>query len=979
MLTADGRAIWLREMVTVAAREDERPVKMQGIMIDITDWKEADAALQQLIRRLELILSAVGDGIYGLDAAGAMTFVNPAAARMLGWEAAELLGKRMHEILHHSRPDGTPFPQAECPIHASLESGAVHHVTDEVFWSKDGTPIPVEYTSTPIRDGEIVGAVITFRNNAERQRAEAALRESEEKYRTILESIEEGYYEVNLAGDFTFFNSSLCRILGRSADEMLGVNNRRYMDAESTGKVFQTFNQVYRTGKPVESFEWQTVEKEGVTKKIEISVSLQRDAAGVPVGFRGIVRDITERKRLEEMQARRVRQAALRADVSLALTATTSDLQGVLQQCAEAAVRHLDAAFARIWIFNEPEQMLELRASAGDYTHLDGAHARVPLGAFKIGLIAQERRPHLTNDVLNDPRLSDPDWAQRKGIAAFAGYPLMVENQLIGVLAMFARHPLADDTFDALATVADALAQGIERKRAEETLRRAEEKYRGIFEDAVEGIYQSTPAGEFVTANPALARMLGYDSPADLIAGLTDIERQLYVDPECRAEFQQRLEADGVVRGLTSQVYRQDGSKAWVIESARVVRDQSGALLCYEGAMEDITQRRQLEEQLFQSQKIEAVGQLAGGIAHDFNNLLVVINGYSELLLRRLPPADASRQKVEEIKKAGERAAALTRQLLAFSRKQMLQPKVLNLNEMVNGVGQMLRRLIGEDIDLVLMLKPAAGRVKADPGQIEQVLINLAVNARDAMPQGGQLMIQTANAELTEDHAGYRFTVQPGTYVLLAISDTGTGMDAATQARIFEPFFTTKGVGKGTGLGLAMVYGIVKQSGGYIWVNSEPGHGTTFKIYLPRVDEEARLLRPEAAAMEMPRGSETVLLVEDEAAVRQMSREILEMCGYRVTEAADGNEAMALCERDDGAFDLLITDVVMPRMSGTELARRLAVARPEMRVLYMSGYTDQTIVRHGVLEDGTNFIQKPFSPDALARKAREVLDASRSS
>jgi nitrogen-specific signal transduction histidine kinase/CheY-like chemotaxis protein len=400
------------------------------------------------------------------------------------------------------------------------------------------------------------------------------------------------------------------------------------------------------------------------------------------------------------------------------------------------------------------------------------------------------------------------------------------------------------------------------------------------------------------------------------------------------------------------------------------------------GIATDITARKHTEEalhrseeQLRQAQKMEAVGKLAGGVAHDFNNLLTVINGQTALSLRRLSQDDPVYRKLETIKEAGERAASLTRQLLAFSRKQIMQPKVLDLNQAIFETNKMLQRLIGEDIDLLIGLMPDLGKVKADPGQIEQVLMNLTVNARDAMPKGGKLTIETQNVYVDEEYSSRHLSVRPGRYVMLAVSDTGCGMDAATQERIFEPFFTTKETGKGTGLGLSTVYGIVKQSGGNVWVYSEVGRGTTFKIYLPCVASAAEEFKAITNdAMGTP-GTETVLLVEDEEMVRNMTREILHESGYRVLEAKHGHEALLVSERHDGPIHLMLSDVVMPRMSGRELAEQLSPTRREMKVLYMSGYTDDAIVHHGVLDEGMAFIEKPFTPNALTRKLREVLGA----
>jgi CheY-like chemotaxis protein len=379
------------------------------------------------------------------------------------------------------------------------------------------------------------------------------------------------------------------------------------------------------------------------------------------------------------------------------------------------------------------------------------------------------------------------------------------------------------------------------------------------------------------------------------------------------------------------------------------------------------------EEQLRQSQKLEAVGQLAGGVAHDFNNLLTVIGGYSSILLNKLPPDSAHRSSIEEIKKASNRASALTRQLLAFSRKQILQPKVLDLNQVVNDLEKMLRRLIGEDVDMATVTDPLLGKVKADPGQIEQVLLNLIVNARDAMSKGGKLTIETRNVTLSEE-SSQRHAALPGRYVLLAVSDTGCGMDPKVQARVFEPFFTTKGSGKGTGLGLATVYGIVKQSGGNIWVYSEVGRGTTFKIHLPRVDEVSED-EEVMAAKAIPEGTETVLLVEDEDQVRAILTQILQRQGYQVLAASNGAEALAISRDLQCDIKLMITDVVMPQIGGRELAERVLRIRPSLPVLFMSGYTDDAIVRHGLLDEKLNFIQKPFDSSGVARKVREVLDA----
>jgi PAS domain S-box-containing protein len=420
--------------------------------------------------------------------------------------------------------------------------------------------------------------------------------------------------------------------------------------------------------------------------------------------------------------------------------------------------------------------------------------------------------------------------------------------------------------------------------------------------------------------------------------------------------------------------YEMEWQKRAFESHVQPLRSSEGEILGVIGVALDITDRKHLTDQLRQSQKMQAVGELAGGVAHDFNNLLMVVKGHAELLLDRLPKTSPLRPSIDQMQKAADRAASLTRQLLAYSRKQVLQPRVLDLNEVVAGMIKMVSRVIGEHIDLSFLPCLELGSVMADPSQMEQVLLNLVVNARDAMPAGGKLTIETSNIELDPSLAAHHPGMEPGSYVMLTVSDTGCGMDARTQSRIFEPFFTTKGQGKGTGLGLATVYGVVKQTGGFIWVYSEVDQGTTFKIYLPLVAAEAEKAAVEKAASGPPPGNETILFVEDEESVRELVRDYLRANGYRVLEAVDGMQALEIAAAHKGAIHLLVTDVVMPRLSGRELATRLSSERPGLRILYISGYTDDSIFRHGVLEGGVAFLQKPFNLKSIAEKIREVLD-----
>jgi PAS domain S-box-containing protein len=490
-------------------------------------------------------------------------------------------------------------------------------------------------------------------------------------------------------------------------------------------------------------------------------------------------------------------------------------------------------------------------------------------------------------------------------------------------------------------------------------LRASEARFARLAESGIIGIAVSGEDGRVLEANDAFLAMSGH-SHEDLRAGALAWELSV-------PDGQPANRAPGA-RAWESQYRRKDGKRIPVLVAVAPLQDGENIAIVL-----DLSERKRLEEQFRQAQKMEAVGRLAGGIAHDFNNLLSVVLGYTEMIGGQLASNEPIRAEVEEIHKAAVRATELTGQLLAFSRQQVLEPRVLSLNGSIAGVERMLRRLLGADVALTLLLEPALWNTEADPGQIEQIIMNLAVNARDAMPRGGKLTLQTENVELDEDYAATHHDVSPGAYVMLAVSDTGVGIDTRTQARIFEPFFTTKDKGKGTGLGLATVFGIVKQSGGHIWVYSEPGKGATFKLYFPRVAGFASE-PPERPQPESLRGNETILLVEDDDQVRALARSVLRRAGYVVLDAANGGEALLICEQHGARIDLLVTDVVLPLMSGRQLVDRLRDLRPEIRVLYMSGYTDDAVLQHGVLDSGVAYLQKPLTPASLTRKVREVLD-----
>jgi PAS domain S-box-containing protein len=824
----------------------------------------------------------------------------------------------------------------------------------------------------------------------------------------------------------------------------------------------------------------------------------------------------SRRLRIENVQ---LREAVSIYELSQTI-AFTLDPQTVLDKLADGALQQSAADEVSILMPTADGKELYVAAVRGEKRErLLGE--RLPFDKSIAGWVARERTPVLINGQVQDERF-EACWP-RTDICCSISVPMQVTGKLIGVLCMNVvdkPRTFTQGQMKGLMILAGAAAAALESASLYTQVLRAEENYHSIFENAVEGIFQTSLDGTFIRVNPAMGQMLGYSSPEELITAAANLEQDLYPDRARRDEFSHLLQRSGTISAFEIELRKKDGSSVFLSESARAVRDESGGLLYYEGIAKDVTERKRAdeaesrlraeieqqrqrldaivanvpgvvfeswgkpdselyrsdfvsehlksmlgysvsewtskpgfwlsivhpddrervereasiqfaagkagtrefrwiakdgsvvwvsahtvpiaddeghavgvrgvvtditerqrlesalstsEEQLRQSQKLEAIGQLAGGVAHDFNNLLTVIGGYSSILLNRVAEDSPHHVPIEEIKKASDRACGLTRQLLAFSRKQILQPKLLDLNEVVSDLDKMVRRLIGEDVDLFTKTDPGLGKVRADPGQIEQVLLNLIVNARDAMPLGGKITIETSNVSISNEYAKSH-AATPGSYVMLTVSDSGCGMNNEVKERIFEPFFTTKGAGKGTGLGLSTVYGIVKQSEGHIWLYSEPDNGTTFKLYLPRVSDAEEQEQFAIAAKAVPRGTETVLLVEDEDQVRDILTDILNSQGYQVYVAASGNEALDIA-RKNGVIHLMVTDVVMPQMSGRELSEKLAQFRPDMKVLYMSGYTDDAIVRHGLLDAKLNFLQKPFDSATVARKVRQVLDS----
>jgi PAS domain S-box-containing protein len=585
-------------------------------------------------------------------------------------------------------------------------------------------------------------------------------------------------------------------------------------------------------------------------------------------------------------------------------------------------------------------------------------YSRAEAAGMPVSIIASPERRHEALEIL--ARI-------RKGAGVINQETVRMRQDGKPVHVSLTVSPIRDQA--GRLTGSAAIARDItERIEMEAALRRSEANFRSVIENSPYGALRTLPDGRILLANPAVVRMLGYSSENELLS--LNMATDVYRNPADRARAIEQSRNTEYLKDVEVEWKHRNGSSIMVRFSSHIVKNQAGETDHFDLMVQDITKQRNLEEQLRQAQKMEAIGRLAGGVAHDFNNLLGVIIGYSELVLDQGGPASAVRGQVEQIRKAGERATALTRQLLAFSRQQVLDTKTLNLNAIISDMAQMLLRLIGEDIELQTKLDSELHSIRGDQGQIEQVIMNLAVNARDAMPQGGQLMIETRNVTVEDDELQRSTPMTPGDYILVTISDTGVGMDAETQAHIFEPFFTTKAQGKGTGLGLATVYGVVKQSGGYIWVYSEPGVGATFKVYLPREPEEPKTSPPPDIG-DPRQGSETVLLVEDEVSLRTFTCTLLRSNGYTVLEAGDGEEALALAGQYKRPIHLLLTDMIMPGMNGPTVAEKLASLHPEAKVLFMSGYTG--FVSRGLIDPHAALVSKPFTREELLRKIRQVL------
>lgn len=705
--------------------------------------------------------------------------------------------------------------------------------------------------------------------------------------------------------------------------------------------------------------------KDGAWLDVFVSVA-PLVVGGETIATYALYRDISGQKRAEALSSALYRIAEK--------TSATHDLQEFYAAIHAIVGELMHASNFYIALFDTRTQMLTFPYYVDQIHPLPEAR-KLSLGRTEYVLRTGESllcssalfAEMVAQGELEDSERDPLDWL---------GAPLKIADHTFGVVAVQSYAPnarLQESDRQVLTFVSRQLAIAIERKRSAEALRQSETRYRSLVESAVYGIYRCDLEGKFLDVNPALVAMLGYES-AQAVLSLNPAD-DVFLSHSEQAGIMRDFQRGLRLTNIEVHWRHKEGHAITVRLSGCMVKNADDTKVI-EAIAEDVTARVTLENQFRQAQKMEAVGRLAGGVAHDFNNLITVIRGYAEVILDNAGPGEDATAKVEAIYQAANRAASLTRQLLAFSRKQMLELKPVDVNAIVIDLERLLRPLVGEDIEWRMELVPALNCTRADPGQIEQVFMNLVVNAKDAMPRGGKLTIATANVTLGEDIRRKYPYVQPGNYIMLAVSDTGQGMDKHTLDCVFEPFFTTKEQGKGTGLGLSTVYGIIKQTRGYIFAESELGKGSTFRIYLPKMEEAAEPLAPSPQAPSVAaQGSETILLVEDEECVRQLIRETLQSKGYKVLEADRGDTALQIAAAHSGRIDLLISDVVLPGMAGKELGRQLLATSPNTKALFLSGYTEEAIIHQKMLEPGSAFLQKPFMLQALARKVRDVLNA----
>jgi two-component system cell cycle sensor histidine kinase/response regulator CckA len=878
-------------------------------------------ALKKSETRYRRILETAHEGIWILGGQDKTEFANHRMSEMLGLQPFALVGVHPYDFVDREwRQEAEKFL-------ATVRSGAAS-AAEMKLRREDGSVLWAFVSASPMLDenGGYNGALVLISDIGERKKAEDGLR----LHATALNAAANAILITDPKGTILWVNPAFTALTGYELDDIVGETPRILSSGEHNPAFYKELWSTILEGKPWHG-EIVNRHKNGTLYYEEMTIAPVRSESGTVTHFIAIKQDVTARNQARE---------ALRRSEKLFHRLVEHSSDGKMLVDKNAIIHYVTESACSVSGFERREL---LGKSLFDFAY--GEDRMKAQQIFQRSLDA----PGCTVEFSFRAFHGDGSWRYLDGTCA---------------------NHLQDPDVEAVVV---NFSDRTPRKLAEEALSRAEAKFREIFENAVIGIYQSTPEGRFLTMNRAFATVLGFDSPELAIQGVSDIAQYLYADPARREEFRRTLAKEGVVRNFAYEVRRRDGRHLWLLENARAVLDREGNVQWYEGTVEDVTELRTLEFQLQQAQKLEAVGRLAGGVAHDFNNMLGVILGYSDILQGQIAADQPALKSIAEIQRAGRRAADLTRQLLAFSRRQLLQPQVLNVNTLIEEVSKMLRRLIGDDVELVVRASEGLQKVKADPGQLEQVIMNLAVNARDAMPQGGRLLIETANVSVNQDFAARHPPMQAGRYVVLSVSDAGSGMDAETLSRIFEPFFTTKELGKGTGLGLSIVYGIVKQSGGYIWADSAPGRGTTFRIYFPPTADAITSVVA-AARVRSVGGHETILLVEDDDSLCELINLILQNAGYRVIRAHSGPEALHL-QRENETIDLLLTDVIMPGgMNGAQLANAFRVQQPALRMLCMTGYVGELKSIGGAATDNLVILAKPFTADDLLHKIREVLD-----
>ncbi len=827
---------------------------------------------------------------------------------------------------------------------------------------------PTIFIPTGDTAGTLPGILPTNGNGADVPHTQSTLTQppltvEQAYFEQLIENAPEAISIVDEVPNILRINREFTRVFGYTAAEAVGKRIDRLIVPPDRYAETAWIAECIKTERLV-SLETRRQRKDGSLVEVLLSTSPVM-LNGKRVGGYASYRDITEQKRAEELNA------ALYAIAARSQSA--EDLQQFFAAIHNIVGQLMNARNFYIALYDPQSQLLSFPYFVDEE---DPTPTPKPLGRGLTEYVLRSGEPLLATPAIFE------DLVQRGEVELIGamsldwlGVPLKSGTTCIGALVVQSyseNSRFGEPDREILKFVSQQLAAAIEHKRYEEALRRSEARSRSLILSAAFGICRCTLAGKFLDVNPALITMLGYESVEDLLQ--LNLRREVFATPQGLDRLADDYRRNGSLNGVEVQWKRKDGRAITVrlSGSASVSADEPEEVL--ELIAEDITDRRQLEEQLRQAQKMDAVGRLAGGVAHDFNNLLMVINGYTEVLLEQLEKGSSMHEKVEAIQQAADRAATLTRQLLAFSRKQLLELKVVDVNTVIGDMERLLRPLIGENIELVTRLSTEAGCTRADAGQLEQVIMNLVVNAKDSMPEGGKLTLQSRDVTVRQNFREHRF-IQPGRYAVISVSDTGHGMDKETQTRIFEPFFTTKEKGKGTGLGLSTVYGIVKQSSGYVFAESEVGAGTTFYVYLPRVEESAEELNPAQAQPNDAGGCETVLLVEDEESVRELVRVTLLSRGYKVLEAENGEAGLRIAESCKDPIDILITDVVMPGIGGRELSKKLQELRPGISVLYLSGYTEDAVVTQGALGPSTAFLQKPFTLQNLAKKVREVIRA----